>query len=151
MLLQHAQAGRCLAGVDQLRLRAFEEIHPARGLGGDAGEVLGDVERGALDGEQAAGGAGHDQQCRLRLAAGAVLGLDLDLHVRVVTSETGSGDVDAGQRQILPRIHVEGSLRVRLNHRQRGKVAVADILLEPEVDQAIDGVEVQHAGTRYNR
>ena len=149
MLLQHAQAGRGLAGVDQLRPGALDGVHPARGLGGDAGEVLDDIERSALDGEQAARRAGHGQQRRLRRAARAVLGLDLDLDVGVVAPEAGGGNVDASQRQILPRIHVEGGLGVRLDHRQRGEVAVADVLFEPEIDQAIDGVEIQHGGTRY--
>ena len=48
VLLQHAQAGRGLAGVDQPGARAGDFLDVLRGLGGDAGEMLHDVERGAL-------------------------------------------------------------------------------------------------------
>ena len=59
VLLQRAPAGQRLAGVEHPGAGALEGVHPGGGGGGHAGEVAGEVERGALGGEQAAGRAGH--------------------------------------------------------------------------------------------
>ena len=58
VLLQRAPAGQRLAGVEDPRAGALERIDPGGGRGGDAGEVAGEVERGALGGEQAPGRTG---------------------------------------------------------------------------------------------
>ena len=58
VLLQRPPAGQRLAGVEDARRRALQRGHPGGGGGGDAGEVRGEVERGALGGQQAAGRSG---------------------------------------------------------------------------------------------
>ena len=49
--------GQRLAGVADPGAGALERVDPVRGRGGDAGEVAGEVERGALGGEQRRGSA----------------------------------------------------------------------------------------------
>ena len=58
VLLQRPPAGQRLAGVEHARRRALQRVDPGGGRGGDAGEVGGEVERGALGGQQAAGRSG---------------------------------------------------------------------------------------------
>ena len=55
VLLQGTQARQRLAGVQHPGAGALERVDPAGGGGGHAGEVAGQVEGGALGGEQAAG------------------------------------------------------------------------------------------------
>ena len=57
VLLQGTQARQGLAGVQHPGAGALERVDPASGGRGDAGEVAGQVEGGALGGEQPAGGA----------------------------------------------------------------------------------------------
>ena len=59
VLLQGAEAGQGLAGVEHPGLGALERGHPVRGGGGDAGEVRGEVQGGALGGQQATDGSGR--------------------------------------------------------------------------------------------
>src|SRR4030081_1612641 len=39
---------------------------------------------------------------------------------------------------------MEGRKRVGLDHRKRSEIAVADVLGQPEVNETVDGIEVQH-------
>ena len=62
VLLQRTPVRQRLAGVEHARLGALERLDPAGGRGGDAGQVRGEVEGGALGGEQPARRSGdpHD-------------------------------------------------------------------------------------------
>ena len=62
VLLQGAVAGQRLAGVEHPGAGAGQRVDPARGRRRDAGQVAGEVEGGALGGQQAAGRAAdpHD-------------------------------------------------------------------------------------------
>ena len=77
-----AQAREGLAGVEQDRAGAGDRVDIAAGQGGDAGQVLDRVERGALGGEQGPRFAGQPQQDRSPAGdAVAILDQPLDLDV----------------------------------------------------------------------
>ena len=82
---------------------------------------------------------------------GAVLDPDIDGQPGVVAAEHVGGDFDAGDVHGLARVHVEMGLGVRVDHQLDGQVAIADVLLEPEVDQALDGKPVIHYATPIMR
>jgi hypothetical protein len=144
VLLQHAQARRGLARVDQLRLGAGDGVDEARGFGGDGGEMLDHVERRAFDREHALRPAGDRHQLGLGREALPVRGGDVDLDRRIVAAKTGGCDLDAGQREGLARVHVKGAACLGVDHGERGEVAVPDVLGEPEIDQPADGEKVEH-------
>ena len=139
-LLEAAQAGRRLARVEQLsrsrRPSAIARTTCAVAVA-TPGEPAEEVERGALGGQQRAGGALDAQHRRRRLAPLALRAEPLDRRVRVEPEEHRLGDVE-------PRDHARRLLRDRgdaargrVDGRLDGHVAGADVLRQRAVDQIL--------------
>ena len=91
VLLQQPPARHRLARVEHPALQAGDRIDVAAGLRGDAAEVLEEVERGALAGQDGAHRAGDAGQAAARLHGVAVAQERLELQARIEGGEDQGG------------------------------------------------------------
>ena len=50
----------------------------------------------------------------------------------------------AEEAERLARVHVKGTFSVGVDHRQRGDVTMPDVLGEPEINQPVDQIGIEH-------
>ncbi len=143
VLVERAKARRGLASVGDARSFRAGGLDECPGQGGDSGKVLNEVECRALggqDGERATRDAGY-------LGAGGkllpILG-QLRHRERVIDAgEDRRTYAKAGQNQGFTRHQSGSSHRLWPDHRLRGDVASAQVLLQGELDQTTNCVGIE--------
>jgi hypothetical protein len=139
VFLERAQAGEGLAGVEKHRAGARDRLDIAPGEGGDAGEVLDDVEGGALGGEQRPGAPAKAKEIGARFDRIAVANERFDLHPGIERAEEGLGDRQAGGDDRLAAVHHPREARVGRDHRLRRDVAgLPQVLGQSLADESVE-------------
>lgn len=132
---QLAIAGNGFAGVEQAAFGMFDLAHIGAGQGGDARQMLQDIERGAFRRQQFPRIAGDAQNGAAGDDFDAVGGDDLDLRRRIAAFDDFDRKKHAGDDDMLPRHHGGGELQVGGDGRKRRQVAAADILIKGVFDE----------------
>ena len=144
VLFQHTQARCSLTGIDQLGLGAGDGCDKSRRLGGNAGHVLHDVKSRSLGGEQAARGTGYNHKAGALDDLVSVLGGQGHFNPRIVVAKYGGADFETGHGLRLAGVHLELGPCVGVDHGLDREVAGANILGEPQIDQAAGHITIKH-------
>ena len=144
LLLEVAQAGRGLAGVEDPRARALHRLDEARRERGDPGEAAEEVERHPLAREDRRRRAAQLGE-RTRLAPAPVGGERLERERGVHAREDGLGDGQPGRHARRPLLDRGPRGSALGDHRGGGQVAGPEVLLERQGDH------VQHGAGGYGK
>ncbi len=125
IFLQGAQPRRGLAGADQAGVGAFQLVDQRSCRGGDAGQMAGEIQRGAFGCEHRARIAGDRHQRGLLGNGVAVARMRDDLCVRREPAHDGFDQRQAGDAAGGTRHHDGTRLRILRHGRDRGDVAGA--------------------------
>ena len=130
VLLQHAEAGSGLAGIEDLGAGPGDGIDVAAGLGGDAGELLDEVEGAALGGEDGGGGTADFEDGVAFLQGGAVLIYCGEDQGNVCLAEDLLGNGESGEDARFLGEDAGGGLDFRRDAGAGGDVGRAAVLAE---------------------
>ncbi len=106
VFFEQTPSGSGFAGVEKSGFQSFDRTAEFGGLGGDAREVLREVERGAFSGEEGPGGSVN---CHEDASGGNPLAILGDLshsEVGAGSEERGSGDIESASHERLACDHV---------------------------------------------
>ena len=137
-LVQHAHARRGLARVEHAGVQPFEPLDIDGRLGRHAAHALHDVEQDALGLQQRAEPSRDVEGHVSRAHAVAVVEQLFEVHLGIETPENELRDFDAGDDALLLAEQAHASVLVGRDAGQRRVVAVADILLDAELDELVD-------------
>ena len=139
VFLERAQPGRGLPGAADAGLAGPDLAHIGSGGGGDAGQMLDEIERHALRRQHRARVAVDVHQRGPGLDRRAVAHRRHDLDVGRKLAEAGGGERQAGDGAGLPRDHHGAARRAGRDRRDRGDVAgAAEILGERARHRVLD-------------
>ena len=132
VLLEHAQPGRGLPGVEDVDAGPFDRLHEGAGHGGDPGEVLEEIERHALGGENGARGSLERGERRVERDRASIGARPRDLHLRIQLAEGQHGDAAPGEDPLAPRLDVGPGAGRRINDGVGGRVPAPDVLRQSQ-------------------
>ena len=139
--------GNGLARVEQDRAGPCDRVDILACQRRDAREMLQRVQRRAFGGEHCPRIAAEPHDCRAMLDVVAVLRELLDLNVRIERPEKRRRNVEPGNDDRLPRIHLRGEACVGRDRRVRRDVAAAaEILGQHALDEF---VQIETLGKRH--
>ena len=133
-LLDQTHSGRGLARIEHDAGRAADRVHEAPGVRRDAARSLQDVQRGALQGQQSAGGAPDAREDSLGFQSGTVAVDDVDVVGSVQQRKEGR----PGYHQGLPAEKRAFGRQAFRNAGVRGEVASSQVLVESQLNQSLD-------------
>ena len=146
VLLDGAQAGRGLAGVEDLGLGAVDSLHVLGGHRCDAAQVLQEVEPDTLRGHHAASRAEEPGDDLIRLDFLAVFGFGIELDALVHTLEHALRDAEAGDHAVLLANDLAPTRHIHGNHGLGRDIASSDVLGERRLDEQVDALRRKRFG-----
>jgi len=130
IFLQGAQAGRGLAGIEDLRFRAGHGLDEEAGPGRHAGKLLEEIEGAPLGGQDRARRAANLQRRFARLERGAVLRPGSQHQRDVLLAKDLFSHGQTGQDAGFLGENARRGLHLRLDAGQRGDVSRAAVLTQ---------------------